>query len=219
MSIKTFKKKISSPILWINFMLMFFVLIGVGIGVWYWLKDYTLHGQEITVPSVKGQRIGQVGLTLSRLRLKAVVVDSGYNRSLPTGTILEQNPASGQKVKPGREIYLTINTHKTPTIPFPDIADNCSAREAEARLKALGFTIIKHESVEGEKDWVYGVKCKGRIIQAGERISKEEPIVLQVGQSSSNTAIKEDIADPETSINSSTTFSSDGNDEEDVYDL
>ena len=68
-------------------------------------------------------RVYDARQTLERQGLVAVVTDSGYNKTLPSGTVLEQTPANNSQVKPGREIYLTINTTRTPP-PMPDIADN-----------------------------------------------------------------------------------------------
>ena len=61
-------------------------------------------------------RVYDARQTLERQGLVAVVTDSGYNKTLPSGTVLEQTPANNSQVKPGREIYLTINTTRTPTL-------------------------------------------------------------------------------------------------------
>jgi hypothetical protein len=44
---------------------------------------------------------------------------------------------------------------------LPDVVDNSSLREAEARLRAAGFKLTEHVCVAGEKDWVYSV-IKGK---------------------------------------------------------
>ena len=44
----------------------------------------------------------------------------------------------------------------------PDIMDNSSLRQAEAKLRALGFRVTEPEYISGEKDWVYSVTYKGR---------------------------------------------------------
>ena len=65
----------------------------------------------------------------------------------------------------------------------PDIADNCDVYEAEVRLRAMGFKLGPKEYVEGDKDWVINVKCRGRVVNAGDKIPAEAPIVLVVGNS------------------------------------
>lgn len=181
MTLKEFFQKITSKIIWVNLLAMAMVIMIVAFGVWKGLEIYTHHGEEIEVPDVKGVQLDFAKRMLSDQGLKAVVVDSSYNKSLAGNSVIDQTPAAGQKVKQGREIYLTINTTKTPTLTIPDIADNSSLREAEARLTALGFKLTPCEYIQGEKDWVYGVKCRGRNVFGGDRIPIDAPITLQVG--------------------------------------
>ena len=170
-----------SPILWGNLLVMALVAVALAIGVWIWLGKYTHHGEEIIVPDVEGKLIGDAEYTLEMLDLKAIVVDSTYDHSKPSGAIMVQLPKAGSKVKSGREIYLTINSKESPTVSLPDIADNCSLREAQDRLRQLGFRLGPIEYKEGDKDWVYGVKCKGRTVMAGERVPTDAVITLIVG--------------------------------------
>ena len=67
---------------------------------------------------------------------------------------------------------------------MPDIADNSSLREAEARLTAMGFKLSPCEYVDGERDWVYGVKYRGKNIFGGDRIPIDAELTLQVGSGS-----------------------------------
>lgn len=181
MTIKEFFKKITAPIIWANLLGMAVLLGALAIGVWKGLEHYTHHGEIIQVPDVKAQGVSDARYTLNLVGLDAVIADSSYNRNSPPGAVLEQMPAPGSKVKSGHAIYLIINTTSTPTIPMPDIADNSSVREAEARLRSLGFKIGPHELIEGEKDWVYGVKYNGRMVYAGDRLPVDSRIILQVG--------------------------------------
>ena len=175
------KKKLLSPVVWGNLLAMFAVIVLLIVCTWMWLGHYTHHGEEIEVPNVVGQLVGDAEYTLEMLELEAVVVDSTYDRSKPSGTIMIQHPKAGAKVKSGREIYLTINSKQSPSIALPDIADNSSLREAQDRLRQLGFRIGPIEYRNGDKDWVYGVKCQGRTVMTGERIPTDAPITLIVG--------------------------------------
>ncbi len=179
---KEFKEKMLSPILWGNLFVMALVTILIAIAVWVGLGKYTHHGEEIIVPDVVGKLIGDAEYTLEMLDLTAVVVDSTFDRSKPSGAIMVQLPKAGSKVKSGREIYLTINSKESPLVSFPDIADNCSLREAQDRLRQLGFRLGPIVEVAGDKDWVYGVRCQGRMIMAGERVPTDAVITLLVGK-------------------------------------
>ena len=181
MSLKDFFRKLSGPVIWGNLLAMALVMVAIVAGLWFFLEQYTHHGEKVLVPNIKGMLYEDAAYALERVGLVAVVTDSSYNKNLPAGTILEQLPVSGREVKSGREISLTVNTSRTPTLVVPDIADNCSLREAEAQLKALGFKIGPIEYVSGDKDWVLALKCKGQNVYAGERVPIDMPVVLVVG--------------------------------------
>jgi len=177
-----FLRKLWAPIMWGNLLAMILVTVLVIGGVWMGMARYTHHGEGIEVPDVVGVMESDARYSLARLGLEAVVVDSAYNKQRPAGSILEQHPDAGRCVKTGRQIYLTINKELSPTLVFPDIADNSSLREAQARLRALGFRLGPVEYVSGDRDWVYGVKSRGRNVYAGERVPIDVPLVLQVGE-------------------------------------
>ena len=100
---------------------------------------------------------------------------------MPAGAVLEQKPSSGAKVKTGRTVYLTINTAEMPRVAIPDIIDNSSYRQAEARLRALGFKLTAPEIISGEKDWVYAVKYMEKELTNGEKIPRESVLTLIIG--------------------------------------
>ena len=190
-----FFKKLTSPIVYWNLIMLVVVSIALLIVLWFWMKDFSHHGESVEVPQVKGMLLADAEYELGKQGLVVVISDSSYNRKLPAGTVLEMAPAPGSKVKTGRNIYLTINTRSVPTLPIPDIADNCSLREAEARLKSLGFKLGPIEYAPGDKDWVLAVKCKGVHVMAGDRVEIDCPITLVVGNN--NSGIGDDFEDEE----------------------
>lgn len=190
MSGSDFKKKLLAPILWGNILAMVLVTVAICFGLWMWMDRYTLHGEKISVPDVVGQFEASAVYQIETLGLEAVVADSGYNRKLPPGTVLDQLPAAGAEVKSGRSVYLTVNSSSAPMLVMPDIADNCSMREAQARLSSLGFKLGPVQYIPGDKDWVIAVKCHGRYVMRGERVPAETYITLVVGSGND-----EDMAD------------------------
>ena len=58
---------------------------------------------------------------------------------------------------------------------------NSSMRQAQARLLAAGFKLSENEHIAGEKDWVYGVKYKGRTLTNGEKVPVGATLTLIVG--------------------------------------
>ncbi|MDE6011779.1 MAG: penicillin-binding protein, partial [Prevotella sp.] len=75
----------------------------------------------------------------------------------------------------------TINSLTLPRVPIPDLIDNSSYREAQAKLLALDFVVLPPKLVEGEKDWVYGILCDGRRLASGDLVAKESHLTLLIG--------------------------------------
>ena len=160
---------------------MILVIFALLLGVNYVLDWYTHHGEEIKVPNIEGMGIEKARAMLEEKGLIVVVTDSGYNKRLPADCVLNQNPGPGLTVKSGHTIYVIVNSSSSPTLAIPDVVDNCSYREAEAKLVSLGFKVLPPQYVTGEKDWVYGISCNGRKVPVGERISIEQPLTLLIG--------------------------------------
>lgn len=181
MTTKEFFSKFMSKYLLGNIFAMFMVTVLLFTGVVYGLDLYTHHGQGISVPNLKGMNYNDALRILEERGLKIVVSDSGFNRKLPADCILAQTPGAGVKVKDGHTVYVTVNSPSSPMLTIPDLIDNSSLREAQAKLSAMGFRLLDPEYVHGEKDWLYGIKSRGRSLYAGDNVSADIPLVLQVG--------------------------------------
>ena len=193
MALKELRKKLFGPVVYWNLIAMVLAGLALCIALWIWMIQYTKHGESVEVPEVKGMMLGDAEYALDELDLVTVIVDSAYVRQQPAGIVLEQKPLAGSRVKTGREIYLTINQKQSPTNTIPDIAGNCSRREAEARLKALGFKIGPMEFVPGDPDWVIALKVNGREVYTGERVPSDVPVVLVIGNSNLGGDEEEDM--------------------------
>ncbi len=196
----TFFRKLFSPVIWVNLLAMVAVVVGVLIGVKVWLDSYTHHGQQIEVPDVTGKLPLEASGALQMRNLRAEIADSTYNPSLPAGVVLSQRPAAGSLVKEGRTIGLTINTLTVPTIALPDIAGNCSVREAQERLMNLGFKLDAVQYVDGDPGWVYGMKCEEREVYNGQKLPEGSIIVLLVGGKDPNDSLAAERAHAEGDI-------------------
>ena len=177
-----FIKKIFSPLVMLNCLGMILVVVLFFFGTLAFINFYTLHGEEVEVPKLTGVSEQIAYSKLKALGLKAEVRDTGYVHKAAPFEVLEQSIKPGTKIKPGRTIYLTINSNGSKRIELPDLADNCSRREAEDKLKTLGFKLGATEFIIGDPDWVYEVKVNGKTVKAGTRISVDLPITLVVGK-------------------------------------
>lgn len=184
MNMKKTLGKLFNGYVWGNLLAMAVVVTLLGLGVKYGLDFYTHHGEAIVVPQLKGMASVKAYKLLEEDGLVMEVSDSGYNKTLPPDCILAQTPAYGMKVKQGHVVYVTVNSPSSPSFAIPDIIDNSSAREAEARLTAIGFRLLPVKKVPGEKDWVYGILSRGHRVSNGDRVPIDYPLTLLVGNGS-----------------------------------
>lgn len=181
MTIKDFFSFRENKYFWVNIIVMVVVAGVLVFGALTGVDFYTRHGESVAVPDVRNMTVQQAAKIFADRGLLCMVTDSSYDKHKAAGCILDYTPAAGQKVKEGRTIYLTINTLNVPLKPVPDVADNSSVRQAEARLSAVGFKLTENEYVSGEKDWVYGVKYRGRRLMADEKVPAGSTLTLMVG--------------------------------------
>ena len=181
MKANEFFRKIFSLRLWANLAAMLVVVVLLCLGVKFGIDLYTHHGEEIEVPDIKHKLFADAEHILEAKGLKIVVSDTGYVKTLQPDCILEQSPEPGKEVKSGRVIYVVINSSHSPMLTIPDIIDNCSYREARAKLIAMGFKVGPTEYIPGENEWVYGLKSKGKLLHNGQKVSVNDIIVIQVG--------------------------------------
>ena len=186
MDFKKIGKNLIRPMVWGNAIAMLLFLAIVIWGTMIFLNNYTRHGESIEVPDLRGQKPEAAMMRLEALGLTGVVTDTGYVTTQPPYTLLDQSIAPGKRVKSGRTINLTINANGARPMAIPDLANNTSVREAEARLRTLGFTLTEHEYISGDLDWVYAVKARGHEVNVGEKIPVNIPLTLVVGKGLEN---------------------------------
>lgn len=197
MKAKDFFGKFTSLFLWGNLLAMVLVVIILGLAVKYGLNAYTRHGEGVKVPKIEGMLYANARTLVENDGLKIMVSDSGYNKRLAANCILVQSPGPGTFVKEGHVVYVTVNSPSSPTFAIPDVVDNSSFREAEAKLMAIGFKLQPPQYVSGEKDWVYGILCRGRRVSTGDYVSIETPLTLLIGSGQYESDEEIDYIEPE----------------------
>lgn len=193
MIIKEFFSFKTNKFFWVNIIAMIVVMVVMVFGVLKWLDIYTHHGETVMVPDVKGMTVEEATQMFRNHGLVCVISDTRYVKDEAAGIILDLKPGVGDKVKEGRTVYLTVNTLKIPLRVIPDVADNSSLRQAEAKLQSVGFKLTEIQLIQGEKDWVYGVKYQGRQLTAGEKVPMGASLTLMVGNGLSHTAEEDSI--------------------------
>lgn len=118
--------------------LLALVVLGLSgyVAIDYWLMpSYTRHGVAVSVPDTRNLPYEQAVRVLRRHDLQAERGAGPYDPSLPREIVLEQNPAAHQTVKPGRRVYLTVNSGQTPRLRMPNL-ENLSRRQAINQIEA-----------------------------------------------------------------------------------
>lgn len=147
-----------------------------------WMRHATEHGVEVVVPDISSLYIEEANIVAASEGLKVQVIDSTYSKKTPLGTIVEQNPQAGAKVKHGRTIYVIENARFRRPVILPELHD-LSLRQAETTIKGLGLQI---ERIEYEpsmyKNIILDVRRNDTSVVAGTRLEEGMAITLVVGR-------------------------------------
>ncbi len=198
MTLKEFFSLKSNKYFWLNIAAMLLLAVAGAVAAFSWLDSYTRHGKSVEVPDIQGMPLNEAAIILGSSRLKYSVSDSSYIKGMPPGRVLQCIPAAGSRVKEGRTIYLTISSRQTPLVKVPDVIDNSSLREAEARLLAARFKIGPTEFVaNAAQDWVIGVKYNGRSLERNEAVPEGATLVIVAGMGERSMSFANDSADAE----------------------
>lgn len=165
-----------------NLLAMLLVGILLIVAAMWGLNIWTEHGKVQVVPDVRTLTVKEAEQTLRGCNLHYEVVDSVYGSHGARGSVVEQVPPPGNRVKPGRTVYLTINAFETKKVTLPELVGT-SVRQARATLQSLGFTDIREVRVPSDyRDLVISVKSMGVPLRAGTVISLSSPMVIEVGE-------------------------------------
>lgn len=103
------------------------------------MPSFTRYDVATAVPDVMALPFDEAALRLGDAGLRA----EEYilrKPNLPRDVVIDQRPPAGALVKPGRRIYLTINTGDTTTVTVPRVI-GLSVREAQSRMVVLGLLV------------------------------------------------------------------------------
>jgi eukaryotic-like serine/threonine-protein kinase len=162
----------------VTFGSMLFVTV---IYFYIYLPNVTNHGKSVAVPDLNGLTMEDATKKLSEKNLLLAINDSSYSENAPALSILKQFPKSGEEVKAGRTIYVSINRTTPPTLPMPNLIEG-SLINAEAIIKSnelrKGRIIYEPSPFH---NFVKDMRYNGKPIAPGTRIPKGATIDLVVG--------------------------------------
>ena len=170
----------------INIVIAIVVAIVLFVFVTLWLNGYTLHGKEVSIPTVTGLSQDEAEIVLRGSGLHLVVVDSTFSDKSPLGTIVEQTPPAQSQAKPDRPVYVVMNASSKRMIPLPELHD-VSYRQAEATLRSIGLkvgNVLYEPSLY--PDNVLDVRNGETSLEAGTRLPEGTGVTLVIGKRQGN---------------------------------
>lgn len=165
------------------------VLLCIVLGVMLFLNKYTRHGVEIVVPEVTGLYLEEAKAIIEAEGLQFFVTDTTYSNKTPLGTLVEQDPIAGSKVKPGRVVYVIHNAYARKPIALPNLQD-LSLRQAERTLQSLAINIANVTYAPSTfKDIVIEVRKGEQKLMVGTHLEEGDSITLVVGNGESENKV------------------------------
>ena len=130
-----------------NVVVIALVFLGLAIVSFIAMALGTRHSARRTVPDFVGLRMNDAEYFAARRDLQIIINDSLHVSAYPGGVILDQLPKGGVVVKPGRKVYVTINSVRQRMVDVPYVAGR-SLRQAKNMLETAGLTIDHLEYAE-----------------------------------------------------------------------
>ncbi len=155
------KKRRLKPIGYLLLFLLVLLLLGAGLAAFYTFEAY-ITVAETEVPDVVGMDLAEAQKVLNKVGLNTSVASRRYNKDIPEGAVMDQQPKAGEKVKRGRTIELDVSLGAK-LVAVPDMTGR-TEREARIALANAGFKVAP------DPERIYNA-----VVEAGKVISQEPP--------------------------------------------
>jgi beta-lactam-binding protein with PASTA domain len=165
-----------------NLVLAFLILVFGTVIVMQVLKVYTRHNHNLTVPDFAGLTLEDAVIAAGERSLRVEVFDSVFMADREKGTVVEQHPAAGEKVKKNRKIFLTMNAMNPEKVAMPNLVD-LTFRQAGAKLESFGLK-VGHISYEPDIaiNVVLAQRMRGSSVEPGDSVVKGSSVDLVLGK-------------------------------------
>ncbi|MFD7917976.1 Stk1 family PASTA domain-containing Ser/Thr kinase [Streptomyces sp. NPDC059740] len=141
--------------------------------------------EKITVPSVTGYTQEEAEQELKDKGFENVTTKP-VTSERDKGTVVDQDPAKGEKVSKDTQITLSIAS-ESPTVQVPDVTGK-GFDEAKAQLEAMGFQVQKGEDQEtGDANQVGKVVAESP--NGNTQAKKGSTVTLNVGKAPEQTTV------------------------------
>ena len=123
-----------------NLFLIAVIMLALALSAHILMQIATRHGARRTVPDFSVITLHDAERLAAKHDLELHINDSLFVPAYEGGIILDQLPEQGVEVKPGRTVYVTINSFRQKMVPVPYVAGR-SLRQAKNMLEIAGLEI------------------------------------------------------------------------------
>ncbi len=148
----------------------------------------TRHGARRSVPDFAGMPLADAERLADDHDLRLHINDSLFVPAYDGGIVLDQLPERGVEVKPGRTVYITINSFRQKMVPVPYVAGR-SLRQAKNMLEIGGLEIAELiYRPDMATNYVLEERLDGRTVTPESRLEAEmgSGVTLVVGVEAAN---------------------------------
>ncbi len=161
-------------------------IIGSALLFFIFLFIFTRHGQSYPVPSFSGLKHNEVVKLAKKYKLRAEIADSVYILTRKPGTVVDQIPIAGTKVKQNRRVLLTINARNPKKVEMPNIV-GVTLRQAKGILDQQGLIVGNLVFVPDiAVNNILEQKFRGKPLEPSTMIPKGSRIDLVLGRGMQN---------------------------------
>ncbi len=166
-----------------NLLIIVLLAVAIAAGTFYAMSYGTRHNARRTVPDFIGTQFNDAKRSADSNDLEIIINDSLYVSTYPGGVVLDQLPKGGAVVKPGRKVYVTVNTARQRIVDVPYVAGR-SLRQAKNMLETVGLTIERIVFVQDLatnyviEEYIGETKVEEN---GGMRVEKGSGVILHVG--------------------------------------
>lgn len=166
--------------------ILFFVLLWLTFRM---LKVYTRHDKVYAMPCFIGLDYHEVERDYAD-DFNFILIDSVYPKGQTPGSIVQQDPLPGSKIKKGRNVYYIIVAETPEMTTMPNLK-NVSLRQAIGLLYSNGLEVERLEYEDYfAKNAIIEQYYNGSIVKPETELAKGSKIVLHVGKGQDLTKVK-----------------------------
>jgi eukaryotic-like serine/threonine-protein kinase len=141
------------------------------------MPAYTRQGVQVTVPEVRELSYAEAARLLDSRRLRPERRDQPFNPAFPRDVVVDQNPGPNASVKPGRRIYLYVNSGTERSVSMPEVR-TLTESLARSQLGELGIASV--QILADERPSPYPGTVTRQQPEAGETIRTSDQVTLWV---------------------------------------